>query len=84
MKSIKTTALLALISLGAIASGIKPALAQTGIDPWTGNTYDTSGCAAYNSCYVDGYGDVYGSDNYADPYSYTYDDNSWYNQLDQY
>ena len=81
MKSIRTTALLTLVSLTAIATGIKPASAQTGYDMWSGNTYDTSNCAGYNSCYVDNYGDVYGSDNYYNPGSYTWDDTTWYNQL---
>ena len=82
MKSIKTNALLAaVVSLGAIASTIRPASAQTGYDMWTGNTYDTSNCSGYSSCYVDGYGDVYGSNNPYDPGSYTYDSTTWYNQL---
>ena len=73
MKLIKTTSILAL-SIGAIASAaVKPVSAQTGYNPWTGNTYDTSECYYSNSCYVDQYGDVYGSDNWNDPYDYQYD-----------
>ncbi|MBE9044829.1 hypothetical protein IQ255_10485 [Pleurocapsales cyanobacterium LEGE 10410] len=58
MKSIKTTAILTLVSLGAIASGVKPASAQTGINPHTGEVYDTSHCLLYNNAYVDSYGNV--------------------------
>lgn len=79
-KSIKTTTLCALLSLGAIAT-IKPASAQTGYDMWTDTTYDTSNCNGYSSCYVDGYGDVYGSNEAYNPGSYGYDDTTWYNQL---
>ncbi|MGD1920533.1 MAG: hypothetical protein ACFCAD_17600 [Pleurocapsa sp.] len=74
MKSIKTTAVLALISFGTItAAAIKPAFAQTGYDMWTGNTYDTSNCAGYSNCHVDGYGTVYGTNSTANPGSYTHD-----------
>ena len=83
MKSFKTTALLtALISLSAITTTvIKPASAQTGYDPYSGLNYDTSDCAGYNSCYVDNWGGLHGSDNLQDPYDYTYDDSSYYIQL---
>lgn len=81
MKSLKITATIALVSLGAIATGVKPASAQTGYDMWTDTTYDTSNCSGYSSCYVDGYGDVYGSNDAYDPGSYGYDDTTWYNQL---
>jgi|GEM_PF-5359757 len=83
MKSIKTTAILTLVSLGTIASAtIKPASAQTGTDPWTGNTYNTSECAGYNSCYSNQYGEVFGSNNWNDPYHYQYDDyGNEYHQL---
>lgn len=85
MKSIKTTAILALVSLSAVATGIKPASGQTGYDPWNGNTYDTSECAGYNSCYVDNYGTIYGSNNWEDPYHYDYDNQGGeYHQLQQY
>lgn len=84
MKLLQTTAVLTLVSLGAIATNIGSASAQTGVDPWTGNTYDTSECAGYNSCYVDNYGDVYGSNNWEDPYHYGYDANGGeYHQLQQ-
>lgn len=73
MKLIKFAALSTLISLSAISTRIESASAQTGIDPWNGNSYDTSECAAYNSCYVDQYGDVFGSNNWEDPYHYQYD-----------
>lgn len=73
MKSLTTTALFALISLGSIAAiAAKPAMAQTGTDPWTGATYDTSNCVGYNSCYVDSVGNVSGSNNIANPYEYHY------------
>ena len=80
MKSIKSTALLTLISLGTLTA-VEPASAQTGYDMWSDTTYDTSNCAGYSSCYVDGYGDVYGSSDAYDPGSYGYDDTTWYNQL---
>lgn len=72
MKSITTTALLALISLTTLATGIKPASAQQiGYDMWTDTTYDTLNCVGYSSCYRDGYGDIHGSNNEYNPGSYT-------------
>ena len=81
MKSIKITAVLALISLSAIPMEIEPASAQNGYDLWTDTTYDTSNCSGYSSCYVDNYGTVYGSNDAYDPGSYGYDNSSWYKQL---
>ena len=73
MKSLKTTALFALISLSSITTiGAKSVMAQTGTDPWTGATYDTSNCVGYNSCYVDSTGNVSGSNNIANPYEFHY------------
>ena len=80
MKLIKITATL-ILSASAISAGIKPASAQTGYDMWTDTTYDTSNCSGYTSCYVDGYGDVHGSNSQYDPGSFGHDDNTWYNQL---
>ena len=74
MKSLKTTTLFALISLGSISTiTAKPVMAQYGTDPWTGAQYDTSNCVGYNSCYVDSTGNVSGSDNIANPYEFHYD-----------
>ena len=70
----KTTVLFALISLSTItAATVKPASAQTGVDPWTGAEYDTSNCVGYNSCYVDSWGNVSGSNNLPEAYDYQYD-----------
>ena len=74
MKSIKTTALLALILSGTtVAATMKSASAQVGVDPWTGAEYDTSNCVGYNSCYVDSWGNVSGSNNLPEAYDYQYD-----------
>ncbi len=82
MKSMTKIALLSLISLAALTTGVRSASAQqTGYDMWSGNTYDTSNCVGYSSCYVDGYGDVYGGNTEYNPGSYTYDDSTWYHQL---
>lgn len=83
MKSIKTIAILTLVSLGAIAATtIKPAAAQTGYDMWTENTHETSNCDGYSSCYVDGWGQVNGSTDAYDPGSYYPDDYTWQKQLE--
>ncbi len=70
MKSIKITAILALVSLSAIATAVKPASAQTGTDPWNGNVYDISKCGYSNSAFVDRWGTVYCSDELPDDYTY--------------
>lgn len=58
MKSTETTAILALTSLSTIVIGWQPVSAQTGVNPHTGQTYDTSHCLLYNNAYVDSYGNV--------------------------
>lgn len=59
MRLIKTATILCLSCLGAIAStSLKPAAAQTGINPHTDEVYDTSHCLLYNNAYVDSYGNV--------------------------
>lgn len=85
MNTFKTTAFLAIVSLGAIATNIKPANAQLGTNPWNGNIHDTSECAGYNSCYANQYGEVFGSNNWNDDYHYGYDQqgNTYY-QLQQF
>lgn len=81
MKSIKI-ALLTVVSLTAMATAKSAsAQAQTGYDMWSDTTYDTSNCNGYKSCYVDGYGDVHGSNDDYQPGSFGWDNSTWYHQL---
>ncbi|MEM9154621.1 MAG: hypothetical protein AAGB13_06215 [Cyanobacteria bacterium P01_F01_bin.33] len=61
MKSIRLVS--AALSLAAFCGMAEIASAQV-YDPWSNMMYDTSGCEYYNSCWVDQYGDVYGSNSY--------------------
>ena len=85
MKSIKTNTLLAaLVSLSAIATAVKPVSAQNVYDPWTGQTYDTTQCYnTYDNCWVNHYGEVFGSYNGSEPNpnTYTWDSNQYYYPL---
>lgn len=76
--------LLGLAAFSALTGMAQPASAQTIYDPWSNMSYDATDCysAGYNSCYVDNYGDVYGSSEVA-PSTYTYDDYSYYTPLNE-
>lgn len=83
MKSIKTTALLAVLSLGTLTA-IEPASAQPGYDMWTDTTVDTTNCQGHTSCWVNGWGEVTGTNDPYDPGSYVPNSSNWDVQVEMY
>lgn len=83
MRAIQLRLAAGLLGIAALTGVARPASAQMIYDPWSGMSYDASGCYSdgYNSCYVDNYGDVHGSYD-IDPSTYYYDDYSYYTPLD--
>lgn len=85
MKLIPTTALLTVLSLGTLtATTTRPASALPGYDMWTDTTVDTTNCQGYNSCWVNGWGEVTGTNDPYDPGSFVPNDSNWDVQVEMY